>query len=133
MSDENIVRARRTPDGGLEQILPDGSTRPLQGTTDWVRLDAMTEEEIELNALDDPDNPPLTPERLARMRRLPKPEQLRRQLGLTQEEFSRQFEVSLSTLRAWEDGSRHMARTAVSYLTVIEAIPDAVRQVLKTK
>lgn len=131
MNDENIVRARRTPDGRLEQILPDGSTRPLVGTTDWARFDAMTEEEIERNALDDPDNPPLTPERLAKMRRVPKPELLRRKLGLTQEEFARQFEISLSTLRAWEDGSRHMDRTAVSYLTVIEASPDAVRRVLK--
>jgi uncharacterized protein (DUF4415 family) len=28
--------------------------------TDWARLRAMTEEEIEQNALDDPDNPPIT-------------------------------------------------------------------------
>jgi uncharacterized protein (DUF4415 family) len=27
--------------------------------TDWARLDAMTEEEIEQNALHDPDNPPI--------------------------------------------------------------------------
>jgi uncharacterized protein (DUF4415 family) len=27
--------------------------------TDWKRLRAMTEEEIEQNALDDPDNPPI--------------------------------------------------------------------------
>lgn len=35
--------------------------------TDWARLDAMTEEEIEANALSDPDNPPLTDEQLATM------------------------------------------------------------------
>jgi uncharacterized protein (DUF4415 family) len=30
--------------------------------TDWKRLRAMTEEEIEQNALDDPDNPPIKDE-----------------------------------------------------------------------
>jgi uncharacterized protein (DUF4415 family) len=31
-----------------------------EGATDWARLAAMTEEEIEAGALSDPDNPPLT-------------------------------------------------------------------------
>ena len=128
-----MVRARRTPDGRLEQILPDGSTRPLVGTTDWARFDALTEEEIEQNALADPDNPPLTPERLAKMRRVPNPKKLRLSLGLTQEEFSRQFEITLGTLRDWESGRRHLDRTAVSYLTVIEKNPDAVRQALSAE
>lgn len=119
-------------DGGLEQILPDGSTRPLEGMTDWARLDAMTEEEIEQNALDDPDNPPLTTERLAKMRRVPRPEHIRGALGLTQEEFARQFEISLGTLRDWERGVRHLDRTAVSYLTVIAKNPGAIRQALGT-
>ena len=35
--------------------------------TDWERLRNMTEEEIEANALSDPDNPPMTEEELARM------------------------------------------------------------------
>ena len=33
-----------------------------RGLTDWKRLRAMTEEEIEQNALDDPDNPPIKDE-----------------------------------------------------------------------
>ncbi|HEV2336321.1 MAG TPA: BrnA antitoxin family protein [Stellaceae bacterium] len=32
----------------------------MKSETDWARLNAMTEEEIERNALDDPDNPPMT-------------------------------------------------------------------------
>ena len=47
MSDDNFVKARRGSDGRLEQVLPDGSTRPLEGKSDWARVDAMTEEEIE--------------------------------------------------------------------------------------
>jgi uncharacterized protein (DUF4415 family) len=50
MSEERIVR----------RTLKD--RRP--GKTDWARLDAMTEEEIEANALSDPDNPPWTDEEL---------------------------------------------------------------------
>jgi len=36
--------------------------RKMKGLTDWDRIDAMTEEEIERNALEDPDNPPWTEE-----------------------------------------------------------------------
>ena len=68
MNGSDIVRARRLPDGTVVQVLPDGSTQPFEDRTDWARLEAMTEEEIEANALSDPDNPPLTDEELARMR-----------------------------------------------------------------
>ncbi len=132
MNDDNFVKARRGPDGRLEQILPDGSTRPLEGKSDWARVDALTEEEIERNALDDPDNPPLTPERLAKMRRVPNPKQLRLSMGLTQEEFARQFEIPLQTWREWEQAVRYLDRTAKTYLRVIEKSPDAVRQALGT-
>jgi putative transcriptional regulator len=37
---------------------------------DWARIDAMTEEELTANALSDPDNPPLTEEELAGIRRI---------------------------------------------------------------
>ena len=34
----------------------------MKGQTDWAKIDAMTEEEIEQNALNDPDNQPLNDE-----------------------------------------------------------------------
>jgi hypothetical protein len=68
-NEENIVRVQRLSDGTVVQVFPDGSTKPIESRTDWARLEAMTEEEIEANALADPDNPPLTEEELARMRR----------------------------------------------------------------
>jgi uncharacterized protein (DUF4415 family) len=40
----------------------------MKSETDWARLDAMTEEEIDRNAADDPDNPPMTEEEWARAR-----------------------------------------------------------------
>ena len=47
MKEESIVRAKRLPDGTLVQILPDGTTRPLQDRTDLARLEATTDEDIE--------------------------------------------------------------------------------------
>jgi putative transcriptional regulator len=40
------------------------------GKTDWARLDTMTDDEIMAAALSDPDAQPLTPEQLAKMRRV---------------------------------------------------------------
>jgi putative transcriptional regulator len=41
-----------------------------RGKTDWARLDTMTDDEIMAAALSDPDAQPLTPEQLAKMRRV---------------------------------------------------------------
>ena len=38
--------------------------------TNWARIDAMTDEEVVAAALSDPDAQPLTPEQLAKMRRV---------------------------------------------------------------
>ena len=40
----------------------------MKSLTDWERVRSMTEEEIERNAADDPDNPPFTEEEWARAR-----------------------------------------------------------------
>jgi uncharacterized protein (DUF4415 family) len=40
----------------------------MKDLTDWERVNAMTEEEIERNAREDPDNPPWTEEEWARAR-----------------------------------------------------------------
>jgi putative transcriptional regulator len=130
MSEENIVRVRRVAKGVYEQILPDGSTRPIYDTTDWARLDAMTEEEIEANALSDPDNPPISDEELKRFRRVPNPQRIRAGLNLTQEEFSEQFQIPLGTLRDWEQGKKWPDSAARALLRVIEKEPEAVLRAL---
>jgi putative transcriptional regulator len=126
MSESDIVRALRLPDGTTVEVLPDGSTRPFESRTDWARLEAMTEEEIEANALSDPDNPPLTPEELARMRRVPDPRRIRERLKLTQEQFAEKFEIPLGTLRDWEQRVSLPDRAARTLLRVIEQDPEAV-------
>jgi putative transcriptional regulator len=107
----------------------DDDLEPI-GETDWAYIHAMTGEEAHQNALDDPDNPPLTDEQLARMRRVPNPQKIREHLGLTQREFARQFEIALGTLRDWEQGARRPDSAAKSYLRVIEQNPEAVREAL---
>ena len=126
MSENDIVRAQRLPDGTVVQVLPDGSTQPFEVRTDWARLEAMTEEEIEANALSDPDNPPLTDEELARMRPVPNSRRIRERLKLTQEQFATRFEVPLGTLRDWEQGVSYPDSAAKTLLRVIDKDPEAV-------
>jgi putative transcriptional regulator len=105
-----------------------GDQRP--GETDWGRVEALTGDQALQNALADEDNPPLTDDQLARMRRVPDPQEIRQRLGLTQREFSRQFQIALGTLRDWEQGVRRPDSAAKAYLRVIAAAPDVVRRIL---
>jgi putative transcriptional regulator len=103
------------------------------GKTDWTRIAALSGEQARQNALADPDNPPLTDDQLARLRRVPDPQEIRQRLGLTQREFSHQFQIALGTLRDWEQGARRPDSAAKAYLRVIAAAPDAVRRILHVK
>ena len=42
MSKETTIVAKRQSDGTLVQVLPDGTTKPLEDKTDWQRLRDMT-------------------------------------------------------------------------------------------
>ena len=70
--------------------------------TDWARVDALTDEEVTAAALSDPDAQPLTPEQLARMRRVSRVNALRQRLGMTQMQFAEAFRLPITTLRDWE-------------------------------
>ena len=111
-------------------MLEDGSTRPFERRTDWAAFDAMTEEELEANALSDPDNPPMTAEELTRMRPVPNAKAIRQRLNLSQEQFALRFHVPLGTLRDWEQGRAAPDTTARAFLRVIEVNPEAVEQAL---
>jgi putative transcriptional regulator len=94
------------------------------------RLDAMTEEQIEANALSDPDNPPPTDAELATACRPGDIRSLRQRLGLSQSGFAEKFGVNLRTLQEWEQGRRAPDQIARSYLRVIGADPEAVMRAL---
>jgi uncharacterized protein (DUF4415 family) len=61
MSDENITRAVLA-DGKVLIRQPDGSYREAKGRTDWERVNARTDAEVEAAARDDADAPPLDAE-----------------------------------------------------------------------
>jgi putative transcriptional regulator len=132
MREENTVYAKHLPDGTLVQVLPDGSTRPLpRGGTDWARLAAMTEDDIEYNALMDPDFEPfLTDEDREKIKTLPDPKVIRKKLKLTQKEFSRRYQIPLGTLRDWERRARFPDSAARAYLRVISQDPERIAELL---
>jgi putative transcriptional regulator len=101
MSKKNTIVARRQNDGTLVQVLPDGVTRALADKTDWTRLAAMTEEEVEAAAVADPDAQPLTIADSARMKRVPRIKTLRRALRLTQEHFAARYHIPIGKVGDW--------------------------------
>jgi putative transcriptional regulator len=90
----------------------------------------MSEAEIEVAAAIDSENPPLTPERLAQLRPVPRVKTLRRALGLTQEEFAARYHIPLGTLRDWEQGRTQPDQPARAYLIVIARAPEKVAELL---
>jgi putative transcriptional regulator len=98
---------------------------------DWSAVDALTEEQVHAAALVDPDAQPLTEERLAKMRRVPRTKSIRRALGLSQEEFAARYHIPVGTLRDWEQGRFEPDAAARAYLTVIARAPDLVRRALE--
>jgi putative transcriptional regulator len=129
---EDTVRVRRLDDGTWVEELPDGSFIPMrQGGTDWAALAAMTAEDAEYNALMDPDEEPfLTDEDREKIKTLPDPRRIRKQLKLTQKEFSRRYEIPLGTLRDWERRVRFPDSAARAYLTVISRDPKRIAALL---
>src|SRR5258708_28430018 len=98
---------------------------------DWKEADALTDAEIQVAALADPDAQPLTRERLAKMRRVPRTKSLRRALGLSHQEFATRYHIPVSTLGDWEQGRFEPDAAARAYLTVIAREPEIGRPVLE--
>jgi putative transcriptional regulator len=95
-----------------------------------VRLDAMTDEEVEAAALADPDAQPLTEEQLARFERVPDVKAIRERLRLSQKQFAEIFGLSLSVVRDWEQRRFIPDQAARTLLKVIDRNPEAVKQAL---
>ncbi|MGD9617538.1 MAG: helix-turn-helix domain-containing protein [Alphaproteobacteria bacterium] len=113
--------------------MSDDDTTEKTGKHDWRRFDALTDEEVHAAALADPDPQPLTEERLARMKKVPRARTLRRTLGLTQEEFAARYHIPIGTLRDWEQGRSEPDQPARAYLKVIAGDPEGVRRTLEAK
>ena len=121
--------AFRGSDGDRRHVAPTTSEAgPDEAGIDWAYLEALTPEENRANGARDPDAVILTVEQRRRLRPVPDPRAIRKQLGLTQHEFSRRFEIPLGTLRDWEQGRRFIDATARVLLRTIALAPDIVDQ-----
>jgi putative transcriptional regulator len=103
-----------------------GDKRDKYGMTaeDYRRLRARTDEEITAAALTDPDNPPLTEERLARFRRPALAKRIRHKLHMSHEGFAAAYGIPLDTLRAWERHQTKPTEVELAYLRLIEREPE---------
>ena len=101
-----------------------------RGATDWERLDAMTDEEVLEAARSDPDAQPLSPDELAKMRRVSRVKVLRQRLGMTQVEFANAFHLPVSTVRDWEQRRTTPDAPARALLSAIERDPETMRRLL---
>ncbi len=129
MKDETIIVRHGKTDGKFVRVLADGQENALPDPGPLpVRGDAA----IEAAALSDPDNPPRTPERERKLKRVPQVKVMRKALGLTQEEFAAHFHIPLGTLRDWEQGKSEPDTCARAYLKVIARNPKAVTDALES-
>ncbi len=99
---------------------------PKLSAAERGRLDAMTDEDIERNAENDPDNPPMTDEELDRAVFARSVRQLREHLGLTQHGFAKRYRITLPRLKDWEQGRYKPDSVSLAYLKTIRHNPEAV-------
>jgi putative transcriptional regulator len=118
--------ARMHPNGTLRRRLPDG----VEEVVSVAPIAPLNEADIDAAARNDPDNPPLTPEREAKLRPIPRVKTLRRALGLTQEEFAARYHIPLGTLRDWEQGRSQPDQPARAFLAVIARAPEEIAALL---
>lgn len=130
MKKKNITTVRRQADGSVVKVIAKGESRIIKDKTDWKKLSAMTEKEVNSAALQDEDNLPLTYKELKQFKSVPNPKEIRLRLHMTQEQFAVKFHVPLGTLRDWEQGAKYPDSAARSYLRVIDKVPQIVIQAL---
>jgi len=87
-----------------------------EGRVDERRLDATTEEDIVRQQVADDAESMQDAARFAR--------RVRKRLGLTQSEFSRRIDVSLDTIRNWEQGKRRPTGAAKALLKILDKAPE---------
>ena len=80
-------------------------------------LDASTERDIKLQQQADDAEALQDAAKFAR--------RVRKRLGLTQSEFSRRIDVSLDTIRNWEQGKRCPTGAAKALLKILDKTPES--------
>jgi len=88
-----------------------------RGRVNKKRLDATNEKEIVSQMVKDDAEAMQDVAKYAR--------RVRRRLGLSQLEFSQRIDVSLETIRNWEQGKRSPTGAAKALLKVLDKAPEA--------
>jgi putative transcriptional regulator len=112
------TEARLDATGAVTRRRSTGPWEPVEPRTDWARVDATTEVEIERQAAC--DDAEAAKDAAAWVRRV------RRRAGLSQAEFARRIGISVATLRGWEQGKLLPQGAARALLRVIDRVPEAV-------
>ena len=86
------------------------------GRIDPARVDATTEADIAAHRAADDMEAVQDAAKFAR--------RVRKRLGLSQAEFSQRIEVSLETIRNWEQGKRSPTGAAKALLRVLDKAPE---------
>lgn len=124
MSRTTTVRARIDA-GRVYMIALDGSETPLVAEIDRARVDATDEAEIARQIAAD--------DAVARADAAAHIRGLRARTGLSQAAFARRLNVSVETLRNWEQGKRLPQGPARALLRIIDKTPDTAMAVKKTR
>lgn len=91
------------------------SAKPV-GRIDVKRVDATTEADIAKHQAEDDASAMLDSAKFAR--------RVRRRLGFSQAEFAERINVSLDTIRNWEQGKRCPTGAAKALLRVLDKAPE---------
>lgn len=87
------------------------------GRIDAARVDATTERDIALHQAMDESAAMQDAAKFAR--------RVRKRLGFSQAEFAERIDVSLDTIRNWEQGKRCPTGAAKALLKVLDKVPEA--------
>jgi putative transcriptional regulator len=112
------TEARLDATGAVTRRRSTGLWEPVALRTDWARVDATTDAEIELQAAF--DDAEAAKDAAAWVRRV------RRRAGLSQAEFARRIGISVAKVRDWEHGKLVPQGAARALLRVIDRVPEAV-------
>lgn len=92
------------------------------GSVDYDVLDRTTEQDIALQQQQDDAEAMRDMAKYAR--------RVRKRLGLSQREFARRINVSLETIRNWEQGTRRPSGAARALLKVLDKAPETALRVI---
>ncbi len=111
-----------------------GSSTKVRSRTDWRRVDALTDKDIERAVARDVSTRVLTTRDLAASYRVPESVDVRRlrlEMQMSQGAFARKYGFSVDAVQDWEQGRVTPNRSARVLLTVIARVPEAVDRALQ--